>query len=500
MTRVGHIFRKDVRRLWIEICLSLIAVAVLTRFEWWLCTPARDPKWYNEVAPVAVLFFCWWFLIVRLVHGEALVGDRQFWITRPYVWYELLAAKVLFVSVFICVPVAISQVVLVITNRSPIIPHLGGIASDVFGLLVVGVLPILALAAVTRNIPQWLAGALVVVLVIVGLAWMDSYIPNSHVSTGEDLSENLQTVSFLCLATAAVVVQYSRRNTLLSSVLLAVAVLSVPLIMVATPYKAIISRNYPLPAPGDSGIKVRFIPPETPVSGAPDLSDPKKITLSFSIEVSIPSDQVLAELNGVMLSIDSPNGPWQSEWQPSYQGVLGGTKKINVNLEMDRASYDRFSSGEMQAKLSLAWTQLKDRSGQRIVLARRFDIPGVGPCWIDREQYAIECRSTAQGPYYLLMTSFGRESTCTKKRDDDSSPPEVMRSMNTNSADGPLSPLALRTFYMRDWSAEWMQHVCLGTPVTFSSPELTRRFRSDEPLGKIRLSDYALRPITISLR
>jgi len=30
-----------------------------------------------------------------VVHAESLVGDRQFWITRPYEWKKLLTAKAL---------------------------------------------------------------------------------------------------------------------------------------------------------------------------------------------------------------------------------------------------------------------------------------------------------------------------------------------------------------------------------------------------------------------
>ena len=55
----------------------------------------------------------WVVLISRLVHDEELVGDRQFWITRPYTWYSLLGSKLLALIVLIGLPLVIMQIWLV---------------------------------------------------------------------------------------------------------------------------------------------------------------------------------------------------------------------------------------------------------------------------------------------------------------------------------------------------------------------------------------------------
>ncbi len=51
----------------------------------------------------------WLVLIARLIHDEALVGDQQFWLTRPYTWSALLAAKLLFLVLFVFVPFLVMQ-------------------------------------------------------------------------------------------------------------------------------------------------------------------------------------------------------------------------------------------------------------------------------------------------------------------------------------------------------------------------------------------------------
>ena len=66
----------------------------------------------------------WFLLIVRVVHEEVLASDRQFWVTRPYEWKKLLAAKVLFLVVFVNLPLFIVQMVLLSkagfqANREP---------------------------------------------------------------------------------------------------------------------------------------------------------------------------------------------------------------------------------------------------------------------------------------------------------------------------------------------------------------------------------------------
>jgi ABC-type transport system involved in multi-copper enzyme maturation permease subunit len=119
MKQIFNIFRKDLRRFWREIAVSL---ALLVMYSW---NDARGWAGEGNVGyagigalisyqflsglVVVLLPIAWAFLIVRVIQGEALVGDRQFWITRPYEWKKLLAAKVLFVAFTINVPLLIGM-------------------------------------------------------------------------------------------------------------------------------------------------------------------------------------------------------------------------------------------------------------------------------------------------------------------------------------------------------------------------------------------------------
>ncbi len=55
------------------------------------------------------MIFSWIFLTLRVVQGESLVGDQQWWTTKPYEWWKLLLAKELFLLVFVSLPLFLVQ-------------------------------------------------------------------------------------------------------------------------------------------------------------------------------------------------------------------------------------------------------------------------------------------------------------------------------------------------------------------------------------------------------
>src|SRR5260370_13493336 len=185
MTQILHIFRKDARRHWPEILVSLVLIAV---FVWY-----QPRKWTGQAISIrfvagllnilpALLVLSWAFLIARLVQGELLVGDRQFWITRPYDWYKLLASKLLSILVFIHLPLLIGQIELLRMGNFPLVSSLWGLVQIHFMFFLVFELATLALAAVTSGIGQAALALLIVFLVFLGIPGISSLVPNSGIS------------------------------------------------------------------------------------------------------------------------------------------------------------------------------------------------------------------------------------------------------------------------------------------------------------------------------
>src|SRR5262245_52525141 len=124
MRQAIHIFQKDVRYLWREIALVLALAAIFT----WI-----NPVWMDMLLLAAASY-----LIARLVHAEAIPGDRQFWITRPYRWGSLLAAKLLFMLAFVNLPILLAQWRIVAAGGFPFSSYIAGLLwSQVLLVLVI---------------------------------------------------------------------------------------------------------------------------------------------------------------------------------------------------------------------------------------------------------------------------------------------------------------------------------------------------------------------------
>ena len=101
---------------------------------------------FRSLIPLA-----WWFAIGAAVQGESLSGDRQFWVTRPYSWKSLLAAKLLFLAAFMGLPVFLSDCVILLANGFNPLTLIPGLALRQCWLAGVLALPF-AVAALTRTI------------------------------------------------------------------------------------------------------------------------------------------------------------------------------------------------------------------------------------------------------------------------------------------------------------------------------------------------------------
>jgi len=138
MQQAWHIFKKDCRYLWREIILLLVLAIAF-------CFAMGDIL--EGIGAVAVAF-----VLARLIHAEAIPGENQFWITRPYHWQSLLAAKVIFIVTFVNLPVLTSQSLILFVRHFPIGAVLPGLLWTqvliFFGLA----LPIAAGAAMTSGL------------------------------------------------------------------------------------------------------------------------------------------------------------------------------------------------------------------------------------------------------------------------------------------------------------------------------------------------------------
>ena len=137
MKQALHVFKKDIRYLRLEICLILALAAGTV----WILNP-----WAELLLAIGAAY-----LIARLVHAEAIPGDNQFWVTRPYRWKSLLGAKILFILVFVNLPIFAARLLALIFEGFPLVSSLPGLLWSQLLIFIAASLPVPAKAAPTRS-------------------------------------------------------------------------------------------------------------------------------------------------------------------------------------------------------------------------------------------------------------------------------------------------------------------------------------------------------------
>src|SRR5436190_11402996 len=237
MRRVTAIFKKDVRHLWPQIAIfwALLFLAALLdpTYTHRRSSPPEQLLWV--VLPLAC-----WNLVIAAIHEEPLLGDRVFWLTRPYTKVGLAAAQGLFIVVFVNLPVFATHIAI-----------FGGMGMQPFGhwsallwrqafLTSFLILPAAALAAVTSNLRQAILAALGVLAALTFLtaASYSLRYPElfMHLWELEYWPARLLTAAVAIPAAAIVLfLQYSRRTAVLSRALLAGVVVIAVMIAILIP-------------------------------------------------------------------------------------------------------------------------------------------------------------------------------------------------------------------------------------------------------------------------
>ena len=218
MRRILAIFRKDARHLWPQIALLAVLLALAA-----LLDPAysRAASYYDVLPSFALPLACW-LLIVSAIHEEKLPGDRQYWLTRPYSWNELLAAKLLFVAAFVNLPLLAYHAGVYVAVGIPLSDHLGALLWRQVFFTAFYVLPAAALAAITRGLGRIPTIVLVsgTILTIATEVFMRFTQHPLIVMFNADAATTVARAVVLAAGVSAILIlQYARRRTRLAGAL-----------------------------------------------------------------------------------------------------------------------------------------------------------------------------------------------------------------------------------------------------------------------------------------
>jgi hypothetical protein len=382
MSQILHIFRKDSRRFWPEILVSLAVNGACVLFYL-----------RQGVFPAFLVPMGWWLLIGRVVQAESLVGENQAWLTRPYEWKKLLAAKVLFLAAYLYLPLAIMQCLLLRMAGLPPAAHSTGLAYDWLLIGVVFVLPLFAIAAVTANFARMTLTLLGIILALIGLEQLSQFLLENwralHLSG--NLFSPVPAVAFaLCFFGAVLMLQYATRRVWLSRWLLlgvpVVAIVVAASILFAPPN---MDRAYPQPSASASAALHLSFADDVPgrnhrISvGQVSYGGKSAMALYIDFDESGVADGYAIQIDDVKFSIDGPAGfHWDSPWEArSGQRYLPGATQSSLQVSMSPAVYDRIKASTVQLHLTFALSRLQagETANLRIPTGE-FAVPGFGVC------------------------------------------------------------------------------------------------------------------------
>lgn len=217
MNRILAIFRKDARHLWPQAALLIVLMALSAAFD---PTYSRVRVSYYEFFAILILPVACWLVIVSAIHEEKLPGDRQYWLTRPYSWKELLAAKLLYIAVFVNLPLLVCHVAIFLAVGLPLAEQWPALLWRQVFFTAFYILPAVALASITRTIGRMVAAGLLVIAGFVlfrGAFMVLVRRPMMIAGPSGDLTAILRAALLIAGVSAIVALQYARRRTALAA-------------------------------------------------------------------------------------------------------------------------------------------------------------------------------------------------------------------------------------------------------------------------------------------
>lgn len=209
MRQAFHVFKKDVRYLRYEVALILMIALTFAAMH---ATHERNNSSWSELALVMIAAF----LIGRLILAEAIPGDRQFWITRPYRWQSLLVAKLLFIVTFVNLPILLAQLFIVTIDGFPIGSSLPGLVWSQVLLLTFAFLPFAALATLNSGMTPFIFGQIVILALVFGPWEMRRQLYVAQLGGVEWVRDSIAGLALAAVVIPVIFVQYKSRRTVLS--------------------------------------------------------------------------------------------------------------------------------------------------------------------------------------------------------------------------------------------------------------------------------------------
>ena len=409
MLHILHIFKKDSRHLWKEI---LVVTTMIAAFAY-LGARSR-PVLTADALPIdrldaiyrLLLPLAWWYLIAAVVHEERILGDRQFWLTRPYRRGSLLAAKVLFVLMYLNMPMLVADCVILAAHGFNAWSYLPGLLVRQLLLLLVWFLPFVALATVTENLKQFLLLLVVIPVLYFIIAVVGGLPVFLYWAHGEWIPISAMIVVVVAVTFLILRIQYLYRRTTLAR---GIAICALPLALAIpsffprqTAYAAQLALTHRQAAP--VSVVLGLDPTRQDGQDRNNLltdREPGAVELDFPLRATgIPQDLGLVA-DHLAVKVRTPDGNSVSTTGRSLM-FSDRNGQLWMKVHVGEALFQKLRNSRVTLKTSAYLTVLRS-SGATLIPAgaESMEVPGIGRCSFlpdNTHEWVLFCQAPFRQP------------------------------------------------------------------------------------------------------
>jgi hypothetical protein len=405
-----HVFKKDVRRLWPAIGVSLVVLGALAWHDRWRSDwmAGSTEGYLNLLTPLV-----WALLIGLLVEQEPIAGDRQFWLTRPYRGGSLLLAKLLFAAMFVHAPLLIADCYVLSAHGFSPVAYVPELLTKQVLLAAALTIPAMALASLVRNFAHFVLEVVAVAAAVLLLSGVLEGGPYWN-TAWEPLTTVRREAAILVAASASAVVlalQYLGRKVVWSRGLAAAAGLaSAALFLWFLPQTALAIRVATRPAPVTPSIAIDASPREPVFTGSEGRIVTVPITVTGLLQDAVwRLDVVRSEIagaNGVRYEerMSARPAPRQFEPRPYSAGIwrVGADEKAGqwFVLSMAAPTFASLQNGPVTIRGDVAVTVLRPGEAAWMGVGETRFVPGAGQCSAEfvEDRYARRIKLLCESP------------------------------------------------------------------------------------------------------
>lgn len=480
MRQIRLVFWKDVRQLWWQVS---VYAALLAAYAWAVpqTWPGSAPNSFLAafVTLLKLLIMAAQFvLITSAVHADRLVGEEQFWITRPYDWRSLLGAKFLFVLACVVVPYVLMQWWLLhVAGLSPFAAK-AGMASSLLRF-VFPCVALMLIAAVTETLAAAFMFLAAVLLVFVG--FLQFILAGTETRMQPPFEFAVFGPVFGILLLAILSYQFARRRTVHSRIAIA-AMLALFLLYHAgyetqgfgAPVREVIRSHYEVPS--DGSLRMVFAPGPVPYEERGQdleyLRHHVEVKLPIRLE-GLPADARIRETN-VAVTLTAKGVRYASPWQNAT------VSEDAIGFPIPKELFARIAGEEIGLHLELIGEEMRPVGVERVAAADRFRGPSGANCIL------VDGKVVCRYAYEELVPTHVEASTHAAACDGQGAATPAGTWLLQMPSGGRVDPVVNEKVALQG-------RVCAGDLVTFREYGSPRRFRLVLDVPGVKLEDYQAR-------